>query len=79
MRNPQRMGRPATGELFVGWVPALMVWSRGVSISVVVGRPIRCSFRSLFQLSLRSMCLPIALPAQAKDLLAEARVLLSWL
>lgn len=40
----QRMGRPATGELCLGWLPALMVWSRGLSISAVEGRPI--PFRS---------------------------------
>ena len=40
----QGMGRPATGELCLGWLPALMVWSRGLSISAVEGRPI--PFRS---------------------------------
>lgn len=25
----QGIGRPATGELCLGWLPALMVWSRG--------------------------------------------------
>ena len=38
------MGRPSTGEQLLGWSPALMVWSRGLSIFAVEGRPIRCSW-----------------------------------
>jgi len=86
-RNQQRMGRPATGELLLGWVPALMVWSRGLSISLVEGRPIRCSFLLLFrppweQLRLPAvspMVLPAQSQAQLKGRLAEVRVWLSWL
>ena len=73
------MGRPATGELLLGCVPALMVWSRGLSISVVEGRPIRCSFLSLFRLSSVLPRLPTGSLAQVKDRLGEARVWLSWL
>ena len=78
------MGRPSTGEQLLGWSPALMVWSRGLSIFVVEGRPIRCSWlQSLLQESALQVATQqiqvLPLQRRRRDRLARAQVLLSWL